>query len=497
MEISRCSDTNFNLLESPHPKNTSCIPEPIQRSNVEYKVDISENLEPAQKLKMKNEDLAPVNGSTCHNTDVIIPLQQRFCPQPNGTDNNSKDFQKLENTLDSCRMIDDALKASYKTSNQNRNKYESIRKSAVTQKQAKASHGYSNSDMFNTYDKNFAPLLKNKSHAVQGTVGASISKNMKTKKQPTLKTHNRNNTNQFVSYNKTMDAPIMQQTSMNKSKFDNNNFNKSPLPSAKKSQVNKVRRVKKTENAAPVHKSKNSMYQSAYRADKISNYLSNAKKSNVVNKEKVQKAKNYKVNTARDLLQQKRNQSKELKINMSESKIPRIRSTSRTSQIVPKTPNRQNSKFNLQSPFQEARTTQTPENINKNRKPSYLRDTKCSKGKLVKIIKTITNEDEWSHSLRDSINKRHRTPIAKTGTDFQFYRSNTPTDNQNNHSRQFYGSVNSSGLKELMHADSILQQNPDFRLFIDSADHEFSFSKDEGINDKSNVTNNTKVYCIW
>ena len=42
-------------------------------------------------------------------------------------------------------------------------------------------------------------------------------------------------------------------------------------------------------------------------------------------------------------------------------------------------------------------------------------------------------------------------------------------------------------LKTLLHADSILHNNPDVKSILDTEIHDFSFSKDEG-------DNNTKVF---
>lgn len=89
--------------------------------------------------------------------------------------------------------------------------------------------------------------------------------------------------------------------------------------------------------------------------------------------------------------------------------------------------------------------------------------------------------------MRSTSTKRHRTPNTKIVSDFHIYNSSCPTGSSPKIKKQLFRSKGCEEFKELFHADTILYHNPDYKTFIDSECHDFSFSKEE------TYTNNTKV----
>jgi hypothetical protein len=97
------------LLESPHPKNTSCIPEPVKRSQVEFrsiknknsfilkKTDVTDF---PQDSKLRNEICESVYKKKNNNSTQKSNTHKKVC-LPIEPVLRSREFSKLDNTLDS------------------------------------------------------------------------------------------------------------------------------------------------------------------------------------------------------------------------------------------------------------------------------------------------------------------------------------------------------------------------------------------------------------
>ena len=205
----------------------------------------------------------------------------------------------------------------------------------------------------------------------------------------------------------------------------------------------------------------------------LSNYLKNAMKTSVLKdynpmqdlpkKTSFNKVQNYECKTARNNVDINKNKNK-------------ITNTKRNFKNIKNEKWKPINKLNYGSQTPILKTCDPKQ---RNGNSHYRAETKWSKGKLGKIIKTISNDEDWSNSLRTNFNKRYGTPNGQVKPELRVFGASsswgeglTPKNNK------FTASV-AKDLKELFHTEEIMHNNPDFKTLFDSDSHDFSFSKDE------------------
>lgn len=319
-------------------------------------------------------------------------------------------------------LIDNTLKNLYSkenikdTHNESEQDFSSDFHSTAKKKKPKIQDGHKG------VNRKFEPLLKKRSkknlfHETFNYQGQGSDQNIPS--YPSRNTHQQN-----ISYSKTVDVPVMQQpwamdTIPNKAQKP-----RKEVVHKVKDNSRKVRRVKKS-NKNPA--SGYGKYDSHFQPSSLSSYISSAMKSThaktIKPKKKVKTARvtNYEVQQVTNLLKERRDRSKEKNMALFESKIPRISSNDKI--ISPHLTPRQTKSSGIPVPKSRERMSKTRNTSHTQNGPHYLVDTKCSKNKLGKIIKTIANEEEWSNSLRDNNLKRHKTPTMKIVSDLQLYNS--------------------------------------------------------------------------
>ena len=130
---------------------------------------------------------------------------------------------KLDNALDCCKLIDNAMKGSYKNSQKNESVEQSYDSSFANQSSSKKLKRSMVGDLHKGIDKTFEPLLKNRSEqSLIQNFENSVSINNYQKNMVNHSKHSRNRVdiNMKPNYVRTQDIPILEQPQLSESKLD-------------------------------------------------------------------------------------------------------------------------------------------------------------------------------------------------------------------------------------------------------------------------------------